>query len=203
VTRGARLVIRAIAPVAILAQALLALGACAAVPSADSPKEYLDEATAATISVVGKPIVFARERPERAAHVRDYVTMAAATVNRGGRIDYIVIAYFWSTLDERGKASIAPASDSLIVAADDRRIRLALQGHSAHEAGIGTPVHAPPGRSATPNVYHTDLATLRFIAEARNLAILADADDSSSRYEVWDDHRAALRSLVQLLSGDK
>jgi hypothetical protein len=191
------------ASVAILAQALLAFTACSAMPSVDDPKEYLDEETAATISVVGQPIVFARERPERAAHVRDYVTMAAATVNRSGKIDYIVIAYFWSTLDERGKPSSARPSDNLILAADDRRISLPLQGHSAHDAGIGTPVHAPPGHAVTPNVYRTDLATLRFISEARSLAVLADADDPTTRYELWDDHRAALRSLVELLSAGR
>ncbi len=187
----------------MLAHMLLALDACTALPSADAPQEYLDETTAATVNVVGQPIVFARERPERAAHVRDYMTLAAARVNRAGKIDYVVIAYFWSTLDERGKASTAQAANTLLIAADDRRIRLALQGHSAREAGIGVPVHAPPASSATPNVYHTDLATLRFISEARHLAVLARDDDVSPRYEIWDDHRAALRSLVQLLDGGK
>jgi len=186
-----------------LSWVVLALSACIASPSDDRPKEYLDEATAATVSVVGRPLVFSHERPELASHARDYVTLAAAAVNRNGKVDYVLIAYFWSTVDARAKPSGPPVTDPLVIAADDRRIRLTLQGHSAHEAGIGVPVHAPPGHDAAPNVYRTDLGTLRFIAEARHLAVLTSADDIPITYEVWDDQRAALRGLVRLLSGEK
>ncbi|MDB6091069.1 MAG: hypothetical protein JWN85_3853 [Gammaproteobacteria bacterium] len=188
----------------ILAGALSVLSACTTLPSADSPQEYLDPTTAATISVVGEPLVFAHERPERAAHMRDYVTLAAAAVNRGGKTNYTLIAYYWTTLDEHGRLGDPPASsDALIIVADDRRIALSLAGHSAHDAGIGTPVHAPPAKSAVPNVYRTDLATMRFIAAARHLVLFKNADDPSAGYELWDDKRAALEALVRLLSGEK
>jgi hypothetical protein len=58
-------------------------------------------------------------------------------------------------------------------------------------------------RSAIPNVYRTDLATLRFIAAARHLAVLRSADDPDSGYEIWEDRRAALGQLVGLLNGAK
>jgi hypothetical protein len=204
VIKVARLAARAV----ILAGMQYALSACTALPSVDAPEEYLDPNTAATISVVGRPLVFARARPNLAAHMRDYVTLAAAAVNRSGKTEYVVIAYFWTTFDAHGqedatRAEPNSASDTLIVAADDRRIELTLQGHSAHAAGIGLPVHAPPVRSATPNVYRTDLATLRFIAAARHLAVLKSADDPDSGYEIWEDRRAALSELVRLLNGAK
>ncbi len=186
-----------------LSWVVLALSACIASPSDDRPKEYLDEATAATVSVVGRPLVFAHERRELASHARDYVTLAAAAVNRNGKVDHVLIAYFWSTVDDRAKPSAAPVADPLVIAADDRRIRLTLQGHSTLDAGIGVPVHAPPGHDAAPNVYRTDLGTLRFIGEARNLAVLTSAGDAPLTYEVWDDQRAALRGLVRLLGGEK
>ena len=68
----------------------VALSACTTLPGTADPEEYLDPETAATISIVGKPLVFAHERPERAAHMRDYVTLAAAAVNRSGKTDYVL-----------------------------------------------------------------------------------------------------------------
>ena len=200
-------------PAGLILAIFCALSACTALPPADEPQEYLDNDTAATVSVVGRPLIFAHDRPNLAVHMRDYVTLAAASVNRSGKTDYVLIAYFWTTFDPHGQAGSARAradsaaaaasasGDTLILAADDRRIELTLQGHSAHEAGIGLPVHAPPGQEAQPNVYRTDLATLRFIAHARHLAVLKGLD-LESRYELWEDRRGALLALVRLLSGE-
>jgi hypothetical protein len=196
-----------ITPLRLAARAVIlavALTACTGLPGTPGPQEYLDPTTAATISVVSKPIVFAHERPERAAHMRDYVTLAAAAVNRGGKTDYVLVAYEWTTFDEHGRSGERPTSTAgLVVAADDRRIALTLAGHSAHDVGIGTPVHPPPVGSTEPDVYRTDLETLRFIAAARNLAVLRRADDPSSAYEIWDDQRAALGAFVALLDGGR
>jgi hypothetical protein len=174
----------------------IALGGCASAPLTVNPSEYLDETTAATVSVVAKPLVFARERPELAAHARDYVTLAAASVNRGGAIEYYIFAYLWSTLDDRNQNGVPPAVDNLTVAADDRRINPQLTGHSSREAGVGSAVRAPPGRHWTLNVYRTDLATLGFIAEARHLAVITGSAEEPITYESWDDQRRALRGLV-------
>jgi hypothetical protein len=190
---------RVVWPVAVL----LALGTCAALAGGKQLQEYLDEETAATITVVGEPLVFACPRPELAANVRDYVTLAAAAVNRNGKISYVLIAYFWSTVDPRLRRDAMPSPEPLVLQADDRRIELKLRGHSAHEAGIGVPVHAPPGAAVTPNVYGTDLATLRFVAEARHLTIVADSDGAPLGYELWEDRRTALRTFVHHMNGDE
>jgi hypothetical protein len=187
----------------VLASFMLVVGACVSAPSADSPREYLDETTAATITVVAQPLVFAHERPDVAVYTRDYVTLAAASINRGGRIQYVLVGYFWSTLDTRTQRAAAPAADSLVIAADDRRIRPALEGLAPREVGIGTAVHAPPGRLASPKVYRTDPGTLRFIAEARRVTVSAGADGSGVTYEIWEDQRAALRSFVRSLGETK
>ena len=186
-------------PVAMLA----ALGACVAVADDKQPREYLDEQTAATVTVVAEPLVFALPRPELAANVRDYVTLAAAAVDRNGKVSYVLIAYFWSTVDPRLRTDALPSPEPLVLQADDRRIALALRGHSAHEAGIGVPVHAPPGAAVTPNVYGTDLGTLRFIAEARSLTMTADSDGVPLSYQLWEDHRMALRAFVHHMHGDQ
>src|SRR5258706_12201867 len=80
------------------------------------PEEYLDEQTGATVDVVDAPLVFARDRSERAANLRDYVTVAAAAVNRGGKLEYVLVAYVWSTLDPRYAPASALADSILLVA---------------------------------------------------------------------------------------
>ena len=189
--------------VALPVAVMLALGTCVALAGDKQPQEYLDEETAATITVVGEPLVFACPRPELAANVRDYVTLAAAAVDRNGKISYVLIAYFWSTVDPRLRRDAMPSPEPLVLQADDRRVELKLRGHSAHEAGIGAPVHAPPGAALTPNVYGTELATLRFVSEARNLTIVADSDGTALSYDLWEDRRTALRAFVHHMNGDE
>jgi len=179
--------------------------ACAAGTSfgaEQEPREYLDEDTAATITVVGEPLVFALPRRDLAANARDYVTLAAAAVNRAGKVSYVLIGYNWSTADPRLRRDPLPGAVGRALRADDRRIELTLRGHSAHEAGIGVPVHAPPGKSVPPNVYGTDLATLRYLSESRHLSLEVDSGETIMRYELWEDRRAALRRFVQHMNGE-
>jgi hypothetical protein len=195
-----------IAWLSIVAAALLA--GCAASPfETDEPaardeqaREYLDEATGATISAVDRPLVFARDRSERAANQRDYVTLVAATVNRGGARTYVLIAYIWSTLDPRYEpAHIDP--ESLVIVGDDRRIRLNANGKSSADLGVARGIDAPQGRAAKPLAFPIDPDTLRFIAAARTLEVQAKADDAVVSYILWDDQRHALDKFVRFLDG--
>lgn len=186
----------------LAATALLVCAPSALLASSQPPLEYLDEQTAATITVVSQPLMFAYARRELAANARDYATVAAAAVNRGGKINYVVIVYFWSTVDPRLREGSGPAAEPLIVQADDRRISLKLQGHSPREAGIGVAVHAPPGDDVQPNVYSTDLPTLRFISESRRLGLQVESDGTPFTYDVWEDRRAALKAFVRHMNGE-
>lgn len=185
----------------------LAAALCALQPltclAADPPQEYTDEQTAATITIVAQPLVFAYARRELAANARDYATVAAAAVNRSGRISYVLIVYFWTTVDPRLRDAGNPDAEPVVFLADDRRISLKLQSHSAREAGIGTPVHAPPGDDVPPNVYAIDLATARFISESRHLALQADSGGTSFTYDLWEDRRGALRAFVHHMNGEE
>ncbi len=179
----------------------LAILVAAAFAGESPPREYLDEQTGATVTVVDQPLVFAYPRRHLAANARDYATVAAAAVNRGGKVDYVLIVYFWSTVDPRMRDDPLPAAEPLAIQADDRRISLKLRGHSAREAGIGLPVHAPAGGDTPPNVYGADLATLRFIGAARQLALLADSNGSALNYTLWSDRRPELGTFVRHMSG--
>ena len=184
--------------------AMLAHAGCASAPPDDTPNpnEYLDEQTGATVTTVDKALIFARDRSERAAKLRDYVTLAAASVNRGGKREYVLIAYVWSTLDQRFEPA-PPAADALVLVADDRRIRLSANGKSPADLGIARPILAPPGQAVTPLVFPTDLDALRFIAAARSLAMQTTVGADTVSYELWDDQRAVLAQFVRFLNGER
>jgi hypothetical protein len=184
------------------------LAGCAASPfdndEPEAPKqearEYLDEQTGATVSAVDRPLVFARDRSERAANQRDYITLVAATVNRGGARSYVLIAYVWSTLDPRYEpARVDP--ETLVVVGDDRRIRLDANGKSSADLGVARGIDAPQGRAARPLAFPTDPDTLRFIAAARNLEVQAKVDDAIVSYTLFDDQRRSLDRFVRFLDG--
>jgi hypothetical protein len=186
----------------VLAPALTCLLMTGAALAGDNPTlEYLDEDTGATVTAVEEPLVFEYPRRDLAANAHDYATLAAASVNRGGKVEYVLIVYFWATVDPRLRRDTLPDPEPLVIQADDRRIALKLRGHSAHEAGIGLAVHAPPVGNAVPKVYGTDLAVVRFLAVARYLALVAEGNGTTSTYELWDDKRPALSAFVPQMSG--
>lgn len=178
--------------------------ACVAEPQVmpNKPTEYLDEVTAATITAVAQPLIFARERRDLAANARDYVTLAAAAVNRSGKIQYKLVTYVWSTVDTRTRA-LETNNSAIVLIGDDRRIRLAPTGRTAQQHGIAQPIHEPPGPTLAPVVYETDLETLRFLAAARSLAVQLGDDSVALSYSIWDDRRDALAQFVRFLKGER
>jgi hypothetical protein len=180
---------------------LLALCACLARGGDSPPREYLDEETGATVTLETEALVFAYPRSELAANARDYVSLQAAAVNRSGKVSYVLISYVWSTVDPRVRQEPLPSPDLLLLQADDRRIQLSARGHTAREAGIGMVVDPPAGSNATPTVYGTDLATLRFLGECRHLALAFDTERTTLTYDLWTDNRPALGRFVRHMSG--
>lgn len=187
-----------------MAATLALLGACAtdAELSPGAPTEYLDEATGATITSVEHPLIFARERRDLAANARDYVTLAAASVNRGGKIHYMLVTYIWSTVDSRGR-ELSANDKVIVISAADRRIRLTDSGRTAAQQGIATPIHEPPGPTLAPVVYETDLETLRFLAATRSVSLQVGSNELAPAYELWDDQRASLAQFVRFAKGER
>lgn len=176
-------------------------GSCGGIPTADQPQSYLDQQTAATVTMVGRPLVFARERPNFAVHMRDYITLAAASIDRAGKIQLVLIAYFWTTFDPHAQDDVQHP-DELTLIADDRRITLTKLNRTAHEAGIEERVNAPAVGSGPPVLYNADLATLRFIAASRSLSAHTRTADTEMDYSVWEDRRPALAQWVHEVSGN-
>lgn len=173
----------------------LTLSGCTFAP--ERPPEYLDPETAASVTTVTAPMVFARAHQDVAANARQYLTIAAVSVNRSGKYDYVLLAYLWSTVDPRLGADRHPGQN-MILLADDRAIRLVRDGRSLHEVGISTPLHAPEHVRGQPRIYRADLDTLKFLAQARRVRLLLEGDDDPRPFDVWQDGRSALTQFTSV-----
>ena len=202
---------------------LLAAGAVAAASEANTPREYLDEETGATVFFVGRPLVFARDsapfnginsingingrvprlgsddRPDTTLAPREYVSLAAAAVDRSGVYSYVLIGYFWLVGTPQPSENACFDREHLVVQLGDRRIELAPFEGSARDAGISQPMHRPSISNSEPAVYTIDLATLGQIAESAHPVLYCRAEKAPLEYRLWDDRLPALRELVRHL----
>src|SRR5258708_12087183 len=123
---------------------LLAVGAAGCAGSTGPLlNEYLDEHTGAHLAVVGRPLTFALERSTLAANARDYVSLAAAEVDRSGRAQTYLIGYFWSTIDRRKSAAAAPADLSVARFPGGRWLLPAPEPTSPSHPAATPPHYAP------------------------------------------------------------
>jgi hypothetical protein len=192
---------------------LLAASAVAAASDANAPRQYLDEETGASVFVVGRPLVFAHERatfggdvprsssvaPNMPVPPRDYVTLAAAGVDRGGKYTYVLVGYFWSVGAPPQVGNACVGGEDLVLQLGDRRVKLAPFHGSARDAGISQSIHRP-STDAKPAIYSSDLATLGLIAESAHPVLYCGAEAAPLRYELLEDRLPALRELVRHLS---
>jgi hypothetical protein len=160
------------------------------------PPEYLDPDTAALVTTVSTPIIFARTDNDVAANARQYATVAAVSVNRSGRYEYVLLVYLWSTLDPRLGIDRHPGQN-VILLADDRAIRLVRDNRSMHEVGISTPLHAPEHIRGQPRIYRTDRETLQFLAKAGRVRLLLEGDEDPRPFDIWTDGRRALAQFAK------
>jgi hypothetical protein len=131
------------------------------------PNEYLDSVTAAMVSSVTTPMIFARAHPDVAANARQYANVIGASVNRSGHYEHVLLVYIWSTVDARLGAGAHPG-ETLILLADDRAIRLQRDGRSLKEVGIAKPLLPPLHARGSPRIYRTDRAPLANAARRRS-----------------------------------
>jgi hypothetical protein len=188
-----------LAATAALSAIVLALLAAAAQGGGSVARQYLDEQTAATITVAGEPFVFARERSELAVNARDYVSLAPLEINRSGTRRQYWFGYLWSTIDRREGALTLAADDQLVLLADGRPIRLQSSGQSLRELGIGEPPWQRPGRAAVPLLFAAEPDTVAFIGDAAELSLLWIHTGRSETYSLWQDAREAVRGFVARL----
>lgn len=178
---------------AVAAMALVA-GACASPPS-EGTRQYLDEKSAATVTVAREALVFSRDRPELAVHARDYLTLVPIDVNRMGTHAVYFYGYAWSTIDKRGSDYSADGIANFEIVADGRRIPLVPVSATARELGLAEPPLRAPSSSARLLIVRTDRETLALVANAGELGATETIDGLSEPYVLWSGNPAELLAL--------
>jgi hypothetical protein len=173
---------------------ILAVGACASAPS-DGTRQYLDERSAATVTVSRESLVFARERPELAVHARDYLTLVPIDVNRMGTHLLYFYGFAWSTIDKRGSTADDTGPTQFEIVADGRRIPLVPVTATPRELGLAEQPLRPPSRSAQLLIAATDRTTLEFLAAAGTIRAAEVHQGVSDVYELWSGNPRALLAL--------
>ena len=161
------------------------LAGCATPLPGGGEREYLDQQTAATVTVGAPALVFARERPDLAVHARDYLTLVPVDVNRSGAHAQYFVGYAWSTIDKRSLADEPAMPSRFELVADGRRIPLVQHPGSLHELGLGEPPVPPPARSATLLVAPASREQQDFVLSAADVRAVLVRDQGSERYELW------------------
>jgi hypothetical protein len=161
------------------------------------PVEFLDEHTAASLTVVARPMAFARARANVSANVTEFASVTAVAVDRDGKRDYLLVTHVWSTA---GPDRADQSGRSIVLIADDRRIRFRDSQLTLLDFGVSVPVQAAAGIAMVSAATPTDLATLQFIAAAHSLAV---ESPGSTPYALFDDGRPSLAQFARHESGDR
>lgn len=180
---------------ALAASLFLVLAGCASAPIA--ARRYLDEQTAATITV-GPQWLFARERPDLAVNVRDYLAVHPIDVNRSGEHRTYLVAHAWSTASA-GNPPFA-AAPRLVLTADDRIITLAAVSTETRALGIGEQVVRPRGAAARVWYYAVEREAIQYISISGSVRAALQLDSAGATYAPWRDPRAAATAFVESIA---
>lgn len=170
--------------------------------AAESVHEYLDETTAATVTVAAEPLIFSRDRTDLAVNARDYISLAPIEINRAGTRTHHWFAYVWSTIDRRSDEESMTPDDQFVLLADGRAIVLRREARSLRQLGIGQPPLPAPTRGAVAVVFDADLEVVDYVARSSELLMQVVRNDQHQDFLPWRDGRASLRAFVRFLGGD-
>ena len=179
----------------LIVVAMMVLTACAGSPP--QTLQILDPGNGNTFFVVAKPLVFARERTDVAAHARDYATLVAVAVDESGSFTEYLVLHRWSTVDRRMLEVPAASAGELRILAEGRSIDLLPLEQVPVTLSSRSELHAPKHGGAMTRAYRTDLPTLRFIAASRVLTVRLPQEPLDSAFKLWTDGRASLARFVE------
>lgn len=168
----------------------VALTGCAAAPTT-APREYLDEQTAATITVVQKPWIFTREQTAANAQ-RDYLHLYAIDVNRMG--DH---RQYFAALQSASSADAPPPV--LELKASGRVVTLEPVTQEPRELGIAQPIAESYTLTAAWSYFPVDKQTLATLANGGDLEAHLIHAQGPVTYVLWRDGRDELSELTAVL----
>jgi hypothetical protein len=163
-----------------------------------TPREFLDEQTTATITVVADPLIMvgetsgpARREMERN---RDYLEIYGIDVNRMGDHRQYFAVMSWFPPPET--AALAP---TLTLQLGQETLALQAATEDPRTLGISAPLAPSLSRTSTWWYFPTDTATLKKVAGSTELGIALAMPQRQLAYVVFDDGRAELTELTSVL----
>jgi len=172
----------------------LLIAACSASPTS---REYLDESTAATITVANEGWVFARPRTDLAIHAQDYITITPVQVNRNGERRLYLYCQLWSTIDRRQNQRILPEGAELALLVDDRTIALAGNTPELRRLGFGKEPVRAPNNLAEIRVQPVDADMLRFMVTADRIEVMMKNETATDRFALWRGDRTSIEAFLR------
>jgi hypothetical protein len=186
--------VRNAARVAVALVGVAVLAGCASGPGTGT-REYLDEHSAATVTVVQPGITFARDRTDLAAHARDYFTIVAVDVNRMGTHEQYFYCMDWSTIDKRAVREPTADGRQYRLVADGRAIPLTPTSKSLREIGVVERPIEHQAKTTSVLLVPMERDVIEYVAQARTLRILLDDAGTSFRYDLWSGDPGSLMAL--------
>ena len=168
----------------------LLLVGCTSAP-VTAPREYLDEQTAATITVVKEPWIFTREQSV-GNEQRDFLHLYALDVNRMGEHEQYIAALQSSADDE----AVPPV---LELTAGEQTRKFAPRSGNSREIGVATPIAESYTLTSAWWYFPVDKHTLATLAEAGDLRAELITGDKRISYALWRDGRDELSELTAVL----
>jgi hypothetical protein len=166
---------------------LIALAGCATSKSV-APREYLDEQTAATITVVADPWIFTRKN---APPQLDFFNLYAIDVNRmGDHKKYFVVVHYWPG------AEMLATPPTLVLNSGGQELRLQAVAEDARKIGLAQPLDKSAPSTAKSWFYPVDTAGLQSIAQTRQLAAALSTEKLTADYAVWRDGSSELSEFA-------
>lgn len=176
----------------LLVSIFLTIQACSTAPVV-APREYLDERTAATITMVAHPWIFNREHVSAQL---DFVHLYAIDVNRmGDHRKYLAVVKYWPAPEHERYPDLLPV---LVVRLQDEILELSPAEGDLKSHGVGQPLDAAAPKSAKTWLYPVDAEKLKRIASAGELSLALLANDTRADYIVWRDGRAELSEFSMI-----
>jgi len=181
----------------LLASTVL-VAACAGEPERPAATEFLDPQTAMTVRVVAEPFTYAREVPELAANVRDYLYLGAVETNNMGHRSHYLAVVSWSTLD-RKRVGVPPAElpDRLELSLGTLSREYPLKTHEARTIGVGTSILEPPAGYLGDSWFIVSAADLRAFAATPPASVDVLVGGVRQTYTLWKRADAALAAFVE------
>jgi len=191
----------------LIALAVLSLLCACSTTKPLTPRAYLDEQTAATITVVADPVIFVADSSQMLGTAagssvfddtyknQDYLNLYGLDVNRMGTHRQYVAAMKW--LVPRQSEDALPVL-TLRIGTDT--IELHATSEDAKQLGIAQAIAPSYSKTSKWWYFPTDAATLSRIAGAGNLSATLTLQERLINYTIFSDGRAQLAELTSGLS---